>query len=579
MNRIILIAFVLLSFLIRIPILSAELDSLEYNKLYLDSLKIKISSYELNHQYTELIPIYIQLIDYYNEINDNRKLHETRYSLAECYYNLGFYNYAVSLLEYCQVYFRQTGAGLQYVKAVHLLIFTNIAMGNKDMANYFITQCEIEKPDKNDPLAAIEHSLLDVILDVKKTNGSKKSTLLKIIQYAKRYKYDIIAQRAYSEVGILLQRENQNEKAITAFQQSLSFAESLNLLLAKNQLYFNIYECLSAKKEYQNAITALLNYTKTKDTIFITRSNETLNKLISKHDQKSHREEGIEFAKDKRLFELKTRRANFTLYGLLFGIGAILIGGYFIIYFYQHKIEANEIISEQKEQINGQKIKELENKFKLQNMNSMLSGQELERDRIAKDLHDSLGGLLSTIKIRFDHMYNSSQISSKEKGEYDEIHKLVDYACSEVRSIAHDLKPGTLEEAGLKESIGDLLNRYNKGSNIDITYQHYGFEENQDIDKEISIQVYRIIQELVHNSIKHGKPKDILVQLTLQESQLEIIVEDNGKGFDPKLVSKGMGLGNIHSRVSYLEGEIHIDSDEKSGTSSLIIIPVKHVKI
>ena len=92
MNRIILIAFVLLSFLIRIPILSAELDSLEYNKLYLDSLKIKISSYELNHQYTELIPIYIQLIDYYNEINDNRKLHETRYSLAECYYNLGFYN-------------------------------------------------------------------------------------------------------------------------------------------------------------------------------------------------------------------------------------------------------------------------------------------------------------------------------------------------------------------------------------------------------------------------------------------------------------------------------------------------------
>ena len=201
-----------------------------------------------------------------------------------------------------------------------------------------------------------------------------------------------------------------------------------------------------------------------------------MNKTIFKHEQKSNREEGIELAKDKRLFELKTRRTNFTLYGLLFGIAAILIGGYFIIYFYQHKIEASDIIHEQNEQINTQKITELENNLKLQNLSSMLVGQEQERERIAKDLHDSLGGLLSTIKIRFDKIFSNQQ-NEENRQEYNKIQNLVDIACTEVRSIAHDLKPGTLKEAGLHEAIGDLLNRYNKGDgfeNKQLTLQfHY----------------------------------------------------------------------------------------------------------
>lgn len=168
------------------------------------------------------------------------------------------------------------------------------------------------------------------------------------------------------------------------------------------------------------------------------------------------------------------------------------------------------------------------------------------------------------------------QIKNEEnRQEYNKIQNLVDIACTEVRSIAHDLKPGTLKEAGLHEAIGDLLNRYNKGDGFDITYQHYGFDGEQTVNSTISLQVYRIIQELVHNSIKHSNPKDILVQLTLQEKQLEIIVEDNGNGFNPNKVTKGMGLENIHSRVSYLNGEIHIDSNEASGTSSMILIPIE----
>ena len=552
----------------------ADSTSIIYNTVEADSLKINIEILEKENDYVKLIQPLIQLIEFYGNQNDPKKVHDYRFKLAICYLNLGFYNYAIPLLEYCQVYFRQSDYGLQYVRSLHLLTFANIENRHRDMAHYFLTQCEGQKPDKNDPYASLEHSLLDIILNSKMSPLAKRNRLSKIIQFSKGYQFDELTRIAYLEAGNLLYNQSEFDKAIAAFNQSLLLAEKLKLLDAKNKLFFKLYEVYNKKKNFEKSNEYLLNYSSLKDSIYSIHSNQQLNKTIFKHEQKSNREEGIELAKDKRLFELKTRRTNFTLYGLLFGIAAILIGGYFIIYFYQHKIEASDIIHEQNEQINTQKITELENNMKLQNLSSMLVGQEQERERIAKDLHDSLGGLLSTIKIRFDKIFSNQQ-NEENRQEYNKIQNLVDIACTEVRSIAHDLKPGTLKEAGLHEAIGDLLNRYNKGDGFEITYQHYGFDGEQTVNSTISLQVYRIIQELVHNSIKHSNPKDILVQLTLQEKQLEIIVEDNGNGFNPNKVTKGMGLENIHSRVSYLNGEIHIDSNEESGTSSMILIPIE----
>lgn len=553
--------------------LNAQNDTLGIDDKKVNLIKTQIDSAETNHQYLIAIKPLIELLKYYNEVNDTKKIHDYRLKLAKCYYYLGFYHNAIPLLEYCQVYYRQNDQTVQYVKSIHLLIFTYIKLQNIDMATYLMSQCENQKPDKNDPEFALEHSLIENILDTKRNISTKQNTFAKIIQYAKRNKEDEITQMAYYEVAKILQAQSLYEKSILAYNQSFIYAEKINAFEAKNELNYKLFECYKSSKNYERSIQFLLNYSNFKDSIRTIQADEDINKTINKHQSQSLREEGIDLAQDKRLFELKTRRANFTLYGLLFGIAAILIGGYFTIYFYQHKIEANEIIHKQNEQINSQKIIELESNLKLQNLNAMLSGQEHERDRIAKDLHDSLGGLLSTIKIRVDKMFDHHS-SDSEKSEYEKIHDLVDIACKEVRSIAHDLKPGTIEESGLIESIGDLLNRYNKSSDLEITYQHYGFESDIKLRAETSLQIYRVIQELVHNSIKHGNPSEILVQISNQQSQLEIIVEDNGLGFSPDNVKKGMGLENIHSRVSYLAGDIHIDSNHDKGTSTLVTIPL-----
>jgi len=257
----------------------------------------------------------------------------------------------------------------------------------------------------------------------------------------------------------------------------------------------------------------------------------------------------------------------------LFSIGAILIGGYLVILFYQQKLNATNIIHKQNEQINQQKIKELESTLHLQTMESMITGQEDERERIAKDLHDSLGGLLSTIKLRFDKLESDAKYNG-ENNEFNKVHELIDIACSEVRNIAHDLKPGALEELGLIEAVSDLLNRNNREKGPEIIFQHYGFDFGKNIDSSAALQIYRIIQELINNSIKHANAQEILVQLSLSDDILEIIVEDDGHGYNELNIKKGMGLENIKSRVKYLKGDISVSSDSDKGTSTLIHIPI-----
>ncbi len=163
-----------------------------------------------------------------------------------------------------------------------------------------------------------------------------------------------------------------------------------------------IFYCLKDQNLHKEANQALLNYISINDSILKFSLDNEVKKAIDRFENKELREDKIDLAKNQRILELKSRRSNFTMVSLLFGVGAILIAVFLILLFYQQKLSANEIILRQSDEINQQKIRELENSIALQNMQSMLKGQEVERERIAKDLHDSLGGLLSTIKLRFD---------------------------------------------------------------------------------------------------------------------------------------------------------------------------------
>lgn len=204
---------------------------------------------------------------------------------------------------------------------------------------------------------------------------------------------------------------------------------------------------------------------------------------------------------------------------------------------------------------------------------SLMEGQETERKRIARELHDGLSGDLSAIKYRISELEESG-IRNSEKRDLQKIIDMIDQSCSQVRRISHDLMPASIEEFGLIESLKQYTKRLNLAYPIDIDFQNFGIQSK--MTKHHESTLYRIIQELLNNIIKHAEATQALVQINFHEDEISVSVEDNGKGFDPKATTEGIGLKNINARVKMLEGEFDIKSSEK-GTYIYVLIHLKNI--
>ena len=197
----------------------------------------------------------------------------------------------------------------------------------------------------------------------------------------------------------------------------------------------------------------------------------------------------------------------------------------------------------------------------------MIEGQEKERKRLAIDLHDGLGGRLSGISL------NLSKLDKDEPKEYPKkqlrkMMKDLDDSLTELRGIARNLMPETLVKFGLQAALKDYCSSMT-GKDTKVMLQFYGSDKGIDLNQQVTM--YRVIQELINNAIKHAKASEVLVQYIREGNQIDITVEDNGIGMaDQKIKeegAKGMGLSNLQTRVAYLKGDLDFHSEENEGTT------------
>jgi signal transduction histidine kinase len=222
----------------------------------------------------------------------------------------------------------------------------------------------------------------------------------------------------------------------------------------------------------------------------------------------------------------------------------------------------------QKQIIQQQRINELETEKKLTATEAVLKGEEQERTRLAKDLHDGLGGMLSGIKYSFQTMKGNLIMTPDNQQAFERSMDMLDSSIKEMRRVAHNMMPESLVKFGLDAALKDFCNDINQNGIIKIDYQSINLE-NTDIDQTTAINIYRIVQELINNILKHASARTAFLQVTNNNGQLAVTVEDDGKGFDTSILSleKGMGWSNIQSRIKFLNGKIDIQSDPGSGTS------------
>jgi two-component system NarL family sensor kinase len=265
--------------------------------------------------------------------------------------------------------------------------------------------------------------------------------------------------------------------------------------------------------------------------------------------------------KDKEGQQLLLKQKSIINYFLIGSLAALAIVGFLG---YRNFRNRNQL-AKQQDELQQQKIRELEKDKQLVAVGSMLQGQEEERSRLAKDLHDGLGGLLSGVKFSLSNMKDNLIITPDNMTVFERSLDMLDTSIKELRRVAHNMMPEMLTRFGLDEALKEYCNTINTTNVLSVRYQSVGMDSR--LEQSSEIIVYRIIQELLNNIMKHAAATEAIVQLVKEEGRFSIIVEDNGKGFDTSLKdNKGAGLTSIQSRVDYLKGHLEIHSEAGKGT-------------
>lgn len=406
----------------------------------------------------------------------------------------------------------------------------------------------------------------------------------------------------YNKLGLISKEQKDFRAAIGYFEKTITEAEITNSkyqVLAHQKLigvcYILLGEYITARKYLLSALPAAIagNYVKDKMEILqelVTveeRTNHTVEALKylrqavalrdSVNEENSKKavaeienkyqagEKGKEIAQlnaDKQIQSLSINQKSTLNYFLGSSLVALLIVA-FLVY---RNLRNRHQLSKQQDELQQQYIRELEKDKQLVAVDSLLKGQEEERSRLAKDLHDGLGGLLSGVKFSLINMKDNLIVTPDNMAVFERSLDMIDTSIKELRRVAHNMMPEMLTKYGLDEALNEYCNTVNATKLLTVKYQSVGMEAR--MDKSVEIIVYRIIQELLNNIMKHAAATETFVQLIKEDGRFSIIVEDNGRGFDTAFLknNKGAGLTSIKSRVDYLKGRLDIHSEAGKGT-------------
>lgn len=270
--------------------------------------------------------------------------------------------------------------------------------------------------------------------------------------------------------------------------------------------------------------------------------------------------------------QLRNERAEWlsqrNLMYMWIAIGIIILTVVISYMLYRNVLKQKKIVAQQ-ETLHDFEITAVNQQHRIDLLSAMMTGEEKERGRIGRDLHDGVGSLLSGVRMSLDSLGQQSPPHSPARHTAQQLTKNVDDTIHELRRISHSMMPDLLEKYGLADALDNFCKRL-QNPRTKIDYQAINVKSSLTPERQTSL--YRIAQELVNNTVKHAEASHILVQLQESEGKLSLTVEDNGKGFNTKRIhsSKHAGLNNIRSRVEYLQGQLDIHSEPNIGTSIIV---------
>jgi signal transduction histidine kinase len=356
-----------------------------------------------------------------------------------------------------------------------------------------------------------------------------------------------------AELSQLYARLGKTKEGVATAMEALEIAKANNISAKLPMIYTSLAANYEAAKDFENATLMYRKISELKDSMYANASPQALAEMRTRYETE----------KQERIIEqqqAKIQRQNFVFLGIAGLVLMVSLLAYSQYKRYKLKKDA---------QLQAEIMKQQEMATK-----AVIEAEEEERQRIARDLHDSIGQMMSAAKMNLSAFESEAHfITEEQRQSFDKIIQLVDDSCKEVRHVSHNMMPHALLKNSLASAIGDFIDKIDKKA-LQVHFYTEGLDERLDANREIVF--YRVIQECVNNVIKHARATTLDISLIREKEGISATIEDNGKGFDitDKEKFEGIGLKNIITRVEYLKGTAEFDSAPGRGTAISLHVPL-----
>ncbi|MUU77592.1 sensor histidine kinase [Winogradskyella endarachnes] len=341
-----------------------------------------------------------------------------------------------------------------------------------------------------------------------------------------------------------------------------------NRLELQKKVINALVKLYNAKGDYKNAYGLMTQYQSVTREIADNQNQRLVKDLELKYETLKKEKEIDKLQEDQILQEAEIQRQKTIKHAFLIGFLVILIPIILLLIVYYQKLQTQSLVNKQQEALNQQEVKTLLQSQELDLAKNAIAVQSKERNRIARELHDSIGGNLAGIKLKMNSL-------GDHQPEFRQILNQLDATYNQVREISHSLIPKEFEASAFIDLVNNYIQNIKEDVSVDLRFDAFPKEAINAINVPIQVALFNIVKELITNALKHAKADEVSIQLTSpsSENSIELIYEDDGIGFDLNNENKGIGLNNIETRVADYKGTMSINTAINRGTVISISIP------
>ncbi|MCT4699202.1 tetratricopeptide repeat-containing sensor histidine kinase [Tenacibaculum haliotis] len=552
-------------------------ESLRLNTEGGDSLKAKRKStiynllgknYNVKGLNSESKKWYIKGIEEAQKYNEKYSYYANTHGLALTYYNDKDLKKALSTFKECLSYVEDKE--ITYGSYINIgMIYGELKQYNA--SNEFLKKAyDISLIENNaKAMAVILLNLADNAVEQKNTDKAKElyTETIAISNKEGFYQLKTEAKIGLGNIYVFLKSY---ENAGLTYSVALIDAIEYGLLGRQLKIYEKLKKLAIKRNNYKDAYYHNSNYFKIRDSINELQKVEKINELEVKYETIKKEKEIVLLKKDQDLqeFNLKKEKENKKLMLASFLILLVLVIGVLVNYYL--RLQAQSELNKKEKEINLQKVTTLYKEKELELIKANITGRDIERERIAQELHDSIGGNLAAIKLQL----GSTKITNP--AHLKKVSIQIDDTYTQVRNISHSLISDQKKGDDFCDAIEIYLNNIGDSSNIVTSFTVYPKKKINGLPQDIKAEVFKIIQELITNTLKHAKASFMELNVNLSDNKrLSIMFEDNGVGFNFYETPKGLGYVNIKNRLDKIDGTLMVDS--KKGRGTIINIEIERI--